>query len=75
MKKEKIFKVEGYKRSAGSFKLDLRYACKENPFYFTSVNMFTKNVEDVVEVWFEDWRLMTFEGKEVYKMLEILGEG
>jgi len=38
---KKIFAVKGYnlrdkefeKRSAGSFKLDLRYACKTTPFY------------------------------------------
>ena len=39
------FEVKGYdlrdkfgKRSAGSFKLDLRYACKTTPFYSKSVD-------------------------------------
>ena len=48
----KVFTVKGYKlegRSAGSFKLDLRYACKEVPLYSKKAGApYVKNLGQLV---------------------------
>jgi len=47
-----MLKIEGYKleeRSAGSFKLDLRYACKEVPLYFKRAGApYVKNLGQLI---------------------------
>lgn len=68
MPKMLIAKVRGYKlegRSVGSFKLNLRYSCKENILYFTPVDKFVKNLGQLLFGVPDKWKgLFEMEYKE-----------